>query len=99
MNAGEPNYRVFFVVDEESIDSIMEKEPWIKCVQVDYDAAQYVPKNRRVGGQRYFGWIIMTASSVLGLWESLTDQDLHLIAPPTIGGLHLTVWDSDLQLP
>ncbi|PWI64223.1 hypothetical protein PCL_11363 [Purpureocillium lilacinum] len=47
MNAGEPNYRVFFVVDEESIDSIMEKEPWIKCVQVDYDAAQYVPKNRR----------------------------------------------------
>lgn len=95
MNADEPNYRVFLFVDEESMASITDKEPWIKCVQVDYDAAQYVPRNRRVGGQRYYGWMKMNASSVFGLWEQLTDRDLYEIAPPTIGGFHLVVWDPD----
>lgn len=96
MNADEPNHRVFLFVDEDSMASTTEEEPWIKCVQVDYDAARYVPKSTRVGGQRYFGWMKMPARCVLSLWKHLIDRDLYEIAPYIIRGLHLVLWDPDI---
>lgn len=88
-------FRLFLLVDDEVLAGAANGESWIKCVQVDYDAADYVPRNTRVGGQRYFGWMKMTTRSLLDLWSSLQSWDLQRIAPPTIGGMHLEVWDGD----
>ena len=35
----------------------------------------------------------MTTRSLLELWHLLQVQELQTIAPPTIGGMHSTVWN------
>jgi len=86
-------FRLFLLADEEVLAGVAGSEFQIKCVQVDYEAADYVPKNTRMGGQRYFGWMKMTTRSLLELWHLLQVQELQTIAPPTIGGMHSTVWN------
>ncbi|KAL1597105.1 hypothetical protein SLS60_008687 [Paraconiothyrium brasiliense] len=84
---------VFLLADEEVF---ADGNAWIKCVQADYVAADYVPKNPRYPTQRYFGWMKMTTRSVADLWYQLgIFRGLEVIAPQTIGGMHLVVWDWD----
>ncbi|KAI4652581.1 uncharacterized protein J4E79_008888 [Alternaria viburni] len=58
------------------------KRRGLKCVEVDYVAADHHPRRRGQGlGDRYFGWFMMTAESVMELWEVLLDQDVEEIKP------------------
>jgi hypothetical protein len=91
MNTDYKLHRIFLVADHETFGDV---EPdTIKGVDADYRAEDYVPKHNRNGGQRYFGWMPMRAGSVANLWERLSYRELDRIAPPTIGGSHLVVWD------
>jgi hypothetical protein len=84
---------VFLVADSEVFG---DDGSWIKCVQADYVAADHVSRNKRYGPQRYFGWMKMTTQSVADLWEQMgMSVDFETIAPPTIGGMHLVIWDGD----
>jgi hypothetical protein len=85
MNKDHRSYRVFLVADATTT---------IKCVDADYQAADHIPQNRRLGTQRYFGWMPMLASCVAELWIELGVFPLQNIAPATIGGSHLEVWDA-----
>ena len=57
------------------------KRRWLKCVEVDYVAADHHPRRRGQGPRPYFGWFMMTAESVVELWEVLLDQDFEEIKP------------------
>ena len=57
------------------------KRRWLKCVEVDYVAADHDPRRRGQGPRPYFGWFMMTAESVVELWEVLLDQDVEEIKP------------------
>jgi hypothetical protein len=104
MNANWKERRVFLLVDEEVIEeqafmaNRFGHKPWIKCVEPYYVASEHVPGNNRNGGQRYFGSMKMRTGSVLQLWSWLEDDWFEKIAPPTIGGAHLVVWDGELDL-
>ncbi|KAF9871212.1 hypothetical protein CkaCkLH20_11381 [Colletotrichum karsti] len=89
-----PQYGYFLLADTEVLGS---PDSWVKCVQADYMAANYVPRNARVGGQRYFGWMKMTTRSLLELWNELAARALDSIAPETVGGMHLITWDGELD--
>ncbi|RYP65974.1 hypothetical protein DL771_008021 [Monosporascus sp. 5C6A] len=94
LNADLPTHRYFLLADAEVLEDAGRGEFWVKCVQPDYVAADYVPKNARLGGgQRYFGWMKMTTRSVFDLWRELDTRHLEGIAPQTIGGMHLVMWD------
>ena len=77
---------VFLVVDR---DVLKDGNTWIKCVQADFVAADYVP------AQRYLGWMKMTTQSVADLWFHLEYRSVGLdeFAPLTIGGMHLEIWE------
>jgi hypothetical protein len=91
MNKDYPLHRIFLVADNETFSDI---EPFtIKGVDADYRAEDHVPRHNRDGGQRYFGWMPMRASHVADLWARLDIWDFERIAPRTIGGSHLVVWD------
>jgi hypothetical protein len=65
-------WHVFFLADAEVL-----RDPdlrMIKVVAAEYDAERAVPKNRRYGPQRYFGWITMPATATLNLWRQLDDD-------------------------
>ncbi|ETS75313.1 hypothetical protein PFICI_12257 [Pestalotiopsis fici W106-1] len=90
----------FLLADSEVLQDAgraVNPEFWVKCVQGDYVAANYTPKNNRMGGQRYFGWMKMTTRSMLELWDQLNVRDLASLAPKTIGGLHVTTWNGELS--
>jgi hypothetical protein len=91
MNTDYKLHRIFLVADDETFRDI---EPdIIKAMDADYRAEDYVPKNNRCGGQRYFGWMPMRAGYVAELWARLDIWELQRIAPSTIAGSHLVVWD------
>ncbi|KAF2704050.1 hypothetical protein K504DRAFT_463126 [Pleomassaria siparia CBS 279.74] len=74
-------------------------KPWVKCVEVDYLASEHVGGNPRAGPQRYFGWMKMECGcSVPQLWSGLMCNWLSGIAPPTIGGRCLEIWESLAEL-
>ncbi|KAF2466139.1 uncharacterized protein BDR25DRAFT_294247 [Lindgomyces ingoldianus] len=99
MNANHRERRYFLLVDEGVIEEHRAKaktpayKPWIKCVEVDYVASDYVPRNARLGGQRYFGWMKMTTTSVPQLWSMLGLKWLSEITPATTVGAEMEVWD------
>lgn len=94
LDANLPTHCCFLLADAEVLEAVGCGEYFVKCVQVDYVAADHIPKNTRLGwGQRYFGWMKMTTRSILDLWWELDARDLPSIAPPTIGGMHLVTWD------
>jgi hypothetical protein len=85
-------FGAFLLADEEVLADVpiaTIPERWIKCIQADYIAADYVSKDPRRLPQRYFGWMKMTTRSLLELWDQLTRRELYSIAPETIGGAHL----------
>jgi hypothetical protein len=98
MNANDKVRRCFLLVDEEVIEEYQAVSrtpgyrPWVKCVEVDV-ASDHVPRNTRLGGQRYFGWMKMAIQSVPQLWSMLGLKWLSELAPATIGGANLVVWD------
>jgi hypothetical protein len=92
MNMDFPLHRIFLVADDETF---ADAEPSIiKAVDGDYRVENYIPRNNRNGGQRYFGWMPMRAHEVVEMWKHLDYDDLHRIAPPTIGGSHLVIWEN-----
>jgi len=92
INADLRSHRVFLVADDEILsDSTVST---VKCVETDYEAANHVGHWR--APQRYFGWMPMGARDAVGLWKHLQDRRLERIAPATIGGSHLVVWEDVL---
>tara|TARA_R110002003_G_scaffold118_6_gene10554 strand:- start:478 stop:1092 length:615 start_codon:yes stop_codon:yes gene_type:complete len=92
MNADLRSHRVFLLADEEVLsdaDAFL-----VKCVEADYEAADHVPRNTRLGGQRYFGWMPMRSAEIVELWKELEFNDLERIAPRTIAGSHLKIWEN-----
>ncbi|KAI4636100.1 hypothetical protein J4E83_001054 [Alternaria metachromatica] len=57
------------------------KRRWLKCVELDYVAADHHPRRRGQGPRPYFGWFMMTAESLVELWEVLLDQDVEEVKP------------------
>ena len=94
MNQDHRSHQVFLVADDEVLSSVDATTTIMKCVDADYQAADHVPQNWRLGTQRYFGWMPMLASCVAELWVELEIFPLQRIAPATIGGSHLEVWDA-----
>ena len=92
MNADfQDHYQLFLLVDEEVL-----ADPELEIVKCNYDAAQHVPRNSRLGGaQRYFGWMKMKVETVPYLWNELGYWTLDSIAPQTIAGMHLEAWEGD----
>ncbi|APA10646.1 predicted protein [Sclerotinia sclerotiorum 1980 UF-70] len=88
----------FLLVDQEVLTDVDGKgDYWIKCVQADYKASDYVPRNSRVT-QRYFGWLKVKIKKTFELWEKLVMfGELERIAPPTIGGVQV-IWDGDSSM-
>jgi hypothetical protein len=101
MNANDKVRRCFLLVDKEVIEEHQAVSrtpgyrPWVKCVEVDYVTSDHVPRNIRLGGQRYFGWMKMAIKSVPQLWSMLGLKWPSELAPPTIGGANLVVWEDD----
>ncbi|KAI4948995.1 hypothetical protein J4E91_005457 [Alternaria rosae] len=91
MNTDYKLHRIFLFADDEVLSD--PTASIIKAVDADYRPEDYVSRNPRVGRQRYFGWMPMKAGSVAELWSRLNIWDMSRIAPPTIGGSHLVVWD------
>lgn len=80
-------FRLFLRADEEEVFAgVARSEFQIKCVQVDYEAADYVPKNTRMGGQRYFGWMKMTTRSFLELWHCCRSRNCRQLRPLRLAG-------------
>ena len=85
--------RVFLLADEDVLtDQLLG---WLKCVDLGYQETVYDPQwDSRGMRQRYVGWMKMTTSSVLGLWNELLYHGLECIAAPTVGGEVLEIWES-----
>jgi hypothetical protein len=93
MNMNFPLHRIFLVADDVTF---ADAEPsTIKAVDGDYRAENYIPRNNWNGGQRYFGWMPMRAHEVVEMWKHLDYDCLDRIAPPTIKGSHLVIWEND----
>lgn len=92
MNMDYNLHRVFLFADDEVLSDPAASV--VKCVDADYRAEDHFP-NKRMGGQRYFGWMKMRAENVADLWVRLDFDELSTIAPPTIGGSHLVIWNGD----
>jgi hypothetical protein len=103
MNSDFNLHRIFLLADEQVLSDPAASclyappkpmnFPVVKCVDVDYRAEDHIPRDTRVGGQRYFGWMRMKAASVADFWVRLGMREMSELAPPTIGGSHLVVWD------
>ena len=93
MNTDYDLHRIFLFADDEALSD--PTASIIKAVDADYRPEDHVSRNPRVGRQRYFGWMPMKASSVAELWARLDIWEMSRIAPPTIGGSHLVVWDGN----
>ncbi|KAI4942082.1 hypothetical protein J4E91_010281 [Alternaria rosae] len=57
------------------------KRQWLKCVEADYVAEHHHPRRRGQGPRPYFGWFMITADSVIELWELLLDMNIEEIKP------------------
>jgi hypothetical protein len=90
MNADYKLHRIFLFADDEVLSD--PAGSIVKCVDADYRAEDHISRNPRVGRQRYFGWMPMKAGSVAEFWSRLDLDDMSEIAPQTIGGSHLIIW-------
>ncbi|PWI64365.1 hypothetical protein PCL_10534 [Purpureocillium lilacinum] len=87
---------VFLVADAEVLTAVSERSLWVKCVQADHEAADYVPKNNRVWGgsrQTFFGWGKITFRSLVEFWGLTAPWNLERITPPTMDETQVEVWD------
>ena len=89
---------IFLYVDDEVLQAVESATPapWIKVVEIDYDAAKH-KGNRRTGGQRYFGWMIASTTSLFTLWDDLGGKNMWSIAPWAEDGNMTVVWDGVLN--
>lgn len=100
MNADWKERKFFLLVDQEVVDAHRnrpddaEYKPWIKCVDVEYVATDYVPRNPRVGPQSYFGWMKLSTRSVPQLWTDFETRWLSELAPRILEGKDVEVWFS-----
>jgi hypothetical protein len=86
MNADLRSHRMFLVADK---DVLSDADAFlVMCVEADYKAADHVPRNTRMGRQRYFGWMRTRSSEIVELWKEVEFNDLERIAPPTVAGSH-----------
>lgn len=92
MNANLRSHRLFLVVDEEVLSGV--EGCIVKCVEADYLAEDHVSRNSRYP-QRYFGHFKAKADSVVGLWKELEIFPIETVAPQTIGGSHLVIWEEE----
>lgn len=93
-------HRLFLVVDNEVLETgAGTGQPWIKCVDADYDPEDYMPKGRlRYRSQAYFGWMKITTRSLADLWvEQLSIWGLDSVVH-TGHAHHENVWDSYLSV-
>jgi hypothetical protein len=94
VNADLRSHRVFLFADEEVLSNA--DASLIKCIEADYEAADYVPRNSRggLGEQYYFGWMPMKVAEIVALWKELEDNDLERLAPQMIEGNSPKIWES-----
>ncbi|KAH7070688.1 hypothetical protein BKA63DRAFT_420254 [Paraphoma chrysanthemicola] len=92
MNADLRSHRFFRVADDQVLS---DTDIFIvKCVAADFETVDNVSRDPQRVPQRYFGWMLMRAGQIVELWKDLEDRDLSELAPPTIGGSHLVVWEN-----
>ncbi|KAH7076614.1 hypothetical protein BKA63DRAFT_412219 [Paraphoma chrysanthemicola] len=84
MNTDKPIWRIFLLADAEVLQDPDLR--LIKAVAADYDPAA-VPRNTRMGPQRYFGWMAMPMTAVLGLYTELDIFQFEQIVSHASGGL------------
>ncbi|KAH8693428.1 hypothetical protein GQ44DRAFT_148854 [Phaeosphaeriaceae sp. PMI808] len=83
--------RLFLLADDQVLqDPDLAR---LKVVAADYDHVAAVPKNWRVGPQRYFGWITMPTTVIFQLWDALELFDIEQIANRTSPGGPGVYWD------
>jgi hypothetical protein len=92
MNTDFKLHRIFLLADDEVLSD--PAASIVKCVDVDYRAEDHIPRNPGLGGQRYYGWMPMKAGCVADFWVELGLAEMSEIAPPTIGGNHLVIWEA-----
>ena len=92
MNADLQSHRVFLVADDEVLSDVDTFV--VKLVEADYEAADHISRAPRRFPQRCFGWMLMKAGQTVELWKELENRDLSELAPETIGGSHLVVWEN-----
>ncbi|KAH6639117.1 hypothetical protein C7974DRAFT_126550 [Boeremia exigua] len=90
INADLWSHRVFLLADKEVL--LDTNAFLLKCVEADYEAADHVPRNTWLGGQWYFGWMLMRSAEIVELWKELEFYDLDRIAPRTVAGCHPEIW-------
>lgn len=84
MNTDNRSCRLFLLADAQVLQDPDLR--LLKVAAVDYDPVAAVPKNWRVGPQRYFGWITMPATAVLNLYNELDMFQSKQIVNRTSGG-------------
>jgi hypothetical protein len=94
MNADFRSHRVFLFADQEvlsTVDAFL-----VKCVEADYEATDYVPRNARggLGPHYYFGWMPTKVVEIVALWKELVYNDLESLAPRMIEGSSTKIWES-----
>ncbi|KAF7677363.1 hypothetical protein GT037_004222 [Alternaria burnsii] len=62
MNADFNWHRIFLFADDEVLSD--PAASIVKCVDAEYRVEDYISRNPRVGGQRYFGWMRIEPRSV-----------------------------------
>lgn len=100
MNTDLRSHRVFLFADTEVLSNA--DAFFVKCVEADYEATDYVPKFVRSRGglmdeQYYFGWMPMKVAEVVALWKELECNELEDLAPHKIEGCSLVspeIWES-----
>jgi hypothetical protein len=75
MNVDMDPWRVFLLADEAVLAN--PELSIINVVAADYDPVRAVPTNWKAGPQRYFGWITMSSSCILNLWNALDIKFLN----------------------
>ncbi|KAH7068687.1 hypothetical protein FB567DRAFT_248471 [Paraphoma chrysanthemicola] len=87
--------RLFLLADDQVLqDPDLAR---LKVVAADYDSVAAVPKNSRVGPQRYFGWMTMPTTAIYHLWDALELFDFEQIINRTSPGGPGVYWDPDFD--
>lgn len=91
LNVDRGQRRLFLLADDQVLqDPDLAR---LKVVAADYDPVAAVPKNWRVGPQRYFGWITMPTTAIFQLWDALELFDIQQIVNRTSPGGPGVYWD------
>lgn len=73
--------RPFFVADTEVLGDDLK---WIKCLDMPYDDDS---------DPEYLGWMKMVTDGIVELYSQLSSLAMYELAPETIGGMHLEIWE------